>query len=206
MFHWKKIQTTYWMIPIILLGITGLGFRAAAQVNDARNSTVVVVFSLQKVFDSFVDRAVLGAGYKKLEAQIDAERARRKEHVDSLIKAYEELGDEDKDALFDQIEQAVGEAEKYIEFTEKEKDLEQSLIMQSLFRDIKEAISIIAIANKYDLVIASDESLTLNPDQPYRVTNEQISLHRVYFANVQIDITDQIVNQMNLEMGVTNTN
>lgn len=207
MFHHKNIRNAYWMVvPIIVLAATSLGFRAVGSSQDARPPTVVVVFSLQKVFDNFVDRAVLGAGFKKLEEQINVERTRRKELVDSLMKSYEEAGDEDRDALFDQIQQAMGEAEKYVEFTEREKDLERSLIMQSLFRDIKEAVSTIAVANNYDLVIASDESMELSRALSSRATNEQISMHRVYFANDQIDITEQIVTQMNLEMDADKSN
>ena len=207
MFSQKKIRTTYWMVLLVVaLSALGLGYRATALNVDSRPPTVVVVFNLQQVFDNFVDRAILGAGYKELEAKVEIERKRREDHVQSLIAAYEEVGDEDKDLLFDQIQQAVGEAEKYVEFTDREKDIEKSLILQSLFRDIKEAVSTIATANNYDLVIASDEGLELNSNIPSRVADEKISLHRVYYANKQIDITDQIVTQMNLELDTETTN
>jgi|GEM_PF-7071774 len=207
MFSQKKIQTTYWMVILIVaLSALGLGYRATARSVDSRPPTVVVVFNLQQVFDNFVDRAILGAGYKELEAKVEIERKRREEHVQSLIAAYEEVGDEDKDALFDQIQQAVGEAEKYVEFTEREKDIEKSLILQSLFRDIKDSVATIAAANNYDLVIASDEGLELNSNIPSRIADEKISMHRVYYANKRIDITEQIVTQMNLELDTETTN
>jgi len=207
MFSQKKIQTTYWMVILIVaLSALGLGYRATARSVDSRPPTVVVVFNLQQVFDNFVDRAILGAGYKELEAKVEIERKRREEHVQSLIAAYEEVGDEDKDALFDQIQQAVGEAEKYVEFTEREKDIEKSIILQSLFRDIKDSVATIATANNYDLVIASDEGLELNSNIPSRIADEKISMHRVYYANKRIDITEQIVTQMNLELDTETTN
>ncbi len=207
MFSQKKIQTTYWMVILIVaLSALGLGYRANARSVDSRTPTVVVVFNLQQVFDNFVDRAILGAGYKELEAKVEIERKRREEHVQSLIAAYEEVGDEDKDALFDQIQQAVGEAEKYVEFTEREKDIEKSLILRSLFKDIKDSVATIAVANNYDLVIASDEGLELNSNIPSRIADEKISMHRVYYANKQIDITEQIVTQMNLELDTETTN
>ena len=200
-------QIRIWMLfPIIAIAAIGLGYRAVAVAIESRPPTVVVVFNLQQVFDSFVDRAVLGAGYKELEAKIDAERLVRKANVDTLIAAYEEAGDEDRNALFDQIQQAMGEAEKYVEFTEREKDIERSLIMQTLFKDIKLAVTKIAEANNYDLVIASDSANELNAQLPSREANEQISMHRVYFANSQINITEQIVTQMNLEMDSNATN
>jgi len=206
MFSQKKIQTTYWMVILIVaLSALGLGYRATARSVDSRPPTVVVVFNLQQVFDNFVDRAILGAGYKELEAKVEIERKRREEHVQSLISAYEEVGDEDKDALFDQIQQAVGEAEKYVEFTEREKDIEKSLILQSLFMDIKDSVATIAAANNYDLVIASDEGFELNSNIPSRIADEKISMHRVYYANKQIDITEQIVTQMNLELDTETT-
>lgn len=207
MFSQKKIQTTYWMVILIVaLSALGLGYRATARSVDSRPPTVVVVFNLQQVFDNFVDRAILGAGYKELEAKVEIERKRREEHVQSLIAAYEEVGDEDKDALFDQIQQAVGEAEKYVEFTEREKDIEKSIILQSLFRDIKDSVATIAAANNYDLVIASDEGLELNSIIPSRIADEKISMHRVYYAKKRIDITEQIVTQMNLELDTETTN
>ena len=206
MFKQSKIKRIYWMlIPVLVVVSAGIGYRAVAVAIESRPPTVVVVFNLQQVFDSFVERAVLRAGYKELEAEIDAERLVRKTNVEALIAAYDEAGDEDKNLLFDQIQQAMGEAEKYTEFTEREKDVEQSLILQSLFKDIKAAISTIAESNNYDLVIASDESVELNPNLPFRATNEQISMHRIYFANDQIDITEQIITQMNLELD-TKTN
>jgi len=188
------------VLSVVLLSALGLGYRAVGLNVDSRPPTVVVVFNLQQVFDNFVDRAILGAGYKELEVKIEVERKRREENVQALIAAYEEVGDEDKDALFDQIQQAMGEAEKYVEFTDREKDIEKSLILQSLFRDIKEAVEAIATANNYDLVIASDEGLELNANIPSRIADEKIAMHRVYYANNQIDITAQIVTQMNLEM------
>ena len=194
------------VILIVALSALGLGYRATARSVDSRPPTVVVVFNLQQVFDNFVDRAILGAGYKELEAKVEIERKRREEHVQSLIAAYEEVGDEDKDALFDQIQQAVGEAEKYVEFTEREKDIELSLILQSLFRDIKDSVATIAAANNYDLVIASDERLEFNSNIPSRIADEKISMHRVYYANKRIDITEQIVTQMNLELDTETTN
>ena len=194
------------LFPIIAIAAIGLGYRAVAVAIESRPPTVVVVFNLQQVFDSFVDRAVLGAGYKELEAKIDAERLVRKATVDTLIAAYEEAGDEDRNTLFDKIQQAMGEAEKYVEFTEREKDIEKSLIMQTLFKDIKLAVTKIAEANNYDLVIASDSANELNAQLPSRAANEQISMHRVYFANNQINITEQIVTQMNLEMDSNATN
>ena len=207
MFSQKKIQTTYRMVILIVaLSALGLGYRATARSVDSRLPTVVVVFNLQQVFDNFVDRAILGAGYKELEAKVEIERKRREEHVQSLIAAYEEVGDEDKDALFDQIQQAVGEAEKYVEFTEREKDIEKSIILQSLFRDIKDSVATIATANNYDLVIASDEGLELNSNIPSRIADEKISMHRVFYANKRIDITEQIVTQMNLELDTETTN
>ena len=194
------------VILIVALSALGLGYRATARSVDSRQPTVVVVFNLQQVFDNFVDRAILGAGYKELEVKVEIERKRREEHVQSLIAAYEEVGDEDKDALFDKIQQAVGEAEKYVEFTEREKDIEKSLILQSLFKDIKDSVATIAAANNYDLVIASDEGLELNSNIPSRIADEKISMHRVYYANKQIDITEQIVTQMNLELDTETTN
>jgi len=194
------------VILIVALSALGLGYRATARSVDSRPPTVVVVFNLQQVFDNFVDRAILGAGYKELEAKVEIERKRREEHVQSLIAAYEEVGDEDKDALFDQIQQAVGEAEKYVEFTEREKDIEKSIILQSLFRDIKDSVATIATANNYDLVIASDERLEFNSNIPSRIADEKISMHRVYYANKRIDITEQIVTQMNLELDTETTN
>ena len=193
------------VILIVALSALGLGYRATARSVDSRPPTVVVVFNLQQVFDNFVDRAILGAGYKELEAKVEIERKRREEHVQSLISAYEEVGDEDKDALFDQIQQAVGEAEKYVEFTDREKDIEKSLILQYLFMDIKDSVATIAAANNYDLVIASDEGFELNSNIPSRIADEKISMHRVYYANKQIDITEQIVTQMNLELDTETT-
>jgi Skp family chaperone for outer membrane proteins len=193
------------LIPVLVVVSAGIGYRAVAVAIESRPPTVVVVFNLQQVFDSFVERAVLGAGYKELEAEIDAERLVRKTNVEALIAAYDEAGDEGKNLLFDQIQQAMGEAEKYTEFTEREKDVEQSLVLQSLFKDIKAAISTIAESNNYDLLFESDESVELNPNLPFRATNEQISMHRIYFANDQIDITEQIITQMNLELD-TKTN
>ncbi|MDP7009376.1 MAG: OmpH family outer membrane protein [Phycisphaerales bacterium] len=201
MFKRTTVKNKLWiMLPLITIAAVGLGYRAVAVAIESRPPTVVVVFNLQQVFDSFVDRAVLSAGYKELETKIDAERLVRKERVDSLIASYEEASDEDRTLLFDEIQQAMGEAEKYIEFTEREKDVEKSLIMQSLFSDINEAVATIAESNNYDLVIASDESVVLDPRLPSRATNEQISMHRIYYANDQIDITEQIITQMNLEL------
>ena len=138
MFSQKKIQTTYWMVILIVaLCALGLGYRATARSVDSRPPTVVVVFNLQQVFDNFVDRAILGAGYKELEVKVEIERKRREEHVQSLIAAYEELVTKTRMPLFDQIQQAVGEAESMSNLLTEKKILRSRLFCNLCSKTLK---------------------------------------------------------------------
>ena len=95
--HKKHIRTASWMvIPVIVLAVTSLGFRAVGSSLDAHPPTVVVVFNLQKVFDNFIDRAVLGAGFKKLE-----EQKKQRKHAEKHQKLMQEVKKHGFDAGFD---------------------------------------------------------------------------------------------------------
>jgi Skp family chaperone for outer membrane proteins len=73
-----------------------------------------------------------------------------------------------------------------------------------LFHKIKEAVSVVADENGYDLVLINDDKrdIVVNPNLQVKrefQVREQIEVKRIMFVSNQIDITEQIVTHMNLE-------
>ena len=91
----------------------------------------------------------------------------------------------------------------YQRFARSQVDIERSLILRDLHREIQDAVSDIAKANGYDLVLINDSGMQIavNPESNLsreQQVREQVRAQRVFFADSGIDITVQVVTQMNL--------
>jgi Skp family chaperone for outer membrane proteins len=166
--------------------------------------------------DSIQQRAVIDVRLSELEAKLHGEEQALKDNVDALRTELQTLviGDADRAR-----ELAVAQDKKYVELTTKLEeatlkyaawqrstmelvDLEKSLVVQELYRNVKQAIANLASAEGYDLVLIDDSQgeLQINPEAQMSREQQifqQVSLRKVLFASPMIDITDDLIVRMN---------
>ncbi len=195
------------------------GYQAAATRNLATPTRVAVV-QLRKVMDSIQQRAVIDMRLKELEAELVA---KEQAHKDGIAAVREKLkamvgGDNEQGvnkarelaaaqdpaftALTDELETKTVQFAAWQRSTVELVDIEKSLVVQDLYRQVKEAIASLAEAEGYDLVLIDDSQgdLQINPDVQLSREGQvfqQVSLRKVLYASSMVDITDDLIVRMN---------
>jgi len=192
-----------------------VGYQAAGTRMLASPTSVAVV-QLKKVMDSIQQRAVHDARLKKYQDDVLTEDQRQRDAIEALREKVRTLvgGDVDRarqmataqDAeyirLTEQLELATVNYAAWQRLTYDEIDLEKSLVVQDLYRSVKQQIAALAAAQGYDLVIMDDSQGELQVNPEAQMTREsqllqQLSLRKVLYASPVIDITDDVIVRMN---------
>lgn len=187
----------------ILLAGGGLAYSAVASQAADRSRTPVVTFDIQKVMDNLTQRADLAA---ELSERLQLIQDKIDQDLADIGMLEEQLAGEatsQQKVLAEELEQKKLAMISYQRFARSQVDIERSLILRDLHREIQDAVSDIAKANGYDLVLINDSGMqiTVNPESNLsreQQVREQVRAQRVFFADSGIDITDQVVTQMNL--------
>ncbi|MBC8523689.1 OmpH family outer membrane protein [PVC group bacterium] len=207
MSHRKRIRTFYLIsLPVLTLIAVSFGYRSVASAIESRPPTVVVVFSILDVMDKVTERADLNIKLKGFGDQVQEEYDNRTGDILALEESLEGAADEDREEIIEELQKREVELKAYKSFLLDQIDTKKAWMLQDLYNKINDTISKIASANNYDLVLASDTGRELRIFKPNEVKmsrenqiNEQLGLQRIFFASDLIDITDQIVTQMNLD-------
>jgi Skp family chaperone for outer membrane proteins len=193
-----------------------LGYQAAGTRNMAANPARVAVVQLKTVMDSIQQRAVIDMRLNQMEADvleqdrvqrgaIEAVRTKIRTLVnDDTAQARQMATAQDPEyvKLTEELEVATLQYASWQRFTVDTIDLEKSLVVQELYRSVKQAIAALATAEGYDLVLIDDSQgeLQINPEaQMSREAQllQQVSLRKVLYASPVIDITDDVIVRMN---------
>jgi hypothetical protein len=156
--------------------------------------------------DKVTERADLNIKLKAFGDQVQEEYDNRTGDISALEESLEGAADEDREEIIEELQKREVELKAYKSFLLDQIDTKKAWMLQDLYNKINDTISKIASANNYDLVLASDTGRELRIFNPNEVKmsrenqiNEQLGLQRIFFASDLIDITDQIVTQMNLD-------
>ena len=180
------------------------GYTAVAATSKMRPPTVVVTFNIGEVLTELTEKADSESKLRTLISKIQDGMRERTSEMETLQSSIEAASDADKSLLIEKFEQLGLEDISYRRFAELQVDNERSLMLRDIFIKIKEAVVVIAEENGYDIVLISDveRNVTFNPNsQVAREAQvlEQIGFQRAAYTSSQIDITEQIVTNMNLE-------
>lgn len=167
------------------------------------NPTVVVTVNRKVVLDGLNERAEAEAQLIAKTEDLDTERERRKEELNSLgtqIQAMEKGPDRDK--LIAGFERKNLDYQGFRRYAETKLDIEKSLLYESLYISISEAITLMAESEGYDLVIVDDSKAPFTVNSNARTSREvqilqQIADRRIMYANPMIDITQDLIVRMN---------
>ncbi len=189
---------------IMLLAGGGLAYSAVASQAADRSRTPVVTFNIQKVMDNLTQRADLAA---ELSERLQAIQDKIDQDLGDIGMLEEQLAGEatsQQKVLAEELEQKKLAMMSYQRFARSQVDIERSLILRDLHRAIQESVADIAKANGYDLVLINDSGMqiTVNPESTLsreQQVRDQVRAQRIFFADSGINITDQVVTQMNLD-------
>lgn len=190
----------------ICLGATALGFQAGGR---AGRPTVIATLNLGAVIEKLDQRAAAEQSLKKMGEDLKAEEEKLSAELKKLMADIETIekanGDTDtseerklkEDFLLKQMRY-----EAWTQFVKDKADIEESLLLQDLYRSVKREAAQLAAAAGYDLVLVDDSQGELMVDPEARAsrraqTLQQIAGRRMLYVNRSIDITDDLVQRMN---------
>ena len=190
---------------VLLAALMGFAttWQAEAKRTAAMSPTVVATVNLSTVMDGLAERADLQAELA-IEAQsIQAEQQRRTDELENLSMELEEIVDESRRAeMQDQFDLRMLQQMAWLRFTQQEIDVNKSLMMENIFRNMQKAAKELAEIEGIGLVLIEDSTMGFQVLASNQVSREQqmaeqIATRRVLWRESTIDISDELIVRMN---------
>ena len=187
---------------LLVVLATVLTYQATASRGLFAEKTAGASVDLSKVLASLNSRA---DAEKQLESMRQEIEDTLKNRVDAIKAREEEIIAKGAAApLEEQIEVMVArnQLDAYRQTKLEQLDLEKSLMLRNLYKEILEAIDSLALAQGYDMIMVDDTGIELSLNPESRLTREaqirqQIIQRRMLYRGETVDITDELVVRMN---------
>ncbi|MDG2053288.1 MAG: OmpH family outer membrane protein [Phycisphaerales bacterium] len=167
-----------------------------------RRPSVTVTVDLERVLEGLNKRADDDAELQKLAMSYQAEDIAKKEEIANMEDSMSDLIDQRK--LLDKEEEialATLRRQAWLNFIGEKLDVEESLMLQDLFREIQKAAEEMSKTEGFDVVLLDDSSLQLAVIERdvRRVIQikEQLRARNLLFASPVTDISDDLITRMN---------
>ena len=167
-----------------------------------RRPSVTVTVELERVLEGLNKRADDDAELQKLAMSYQAEDIAKKEEIANMEDSMSDLIDQRK--LLDKEEEialATLRRQAWLNFIGEKLDVEESLMLQDLFREIQKAAEEMSKTEGFDVVLLDDSSLQLAVIERdvRRVIQikEQLRARNLLFASPVTDISDDLITRMN---------
>jgi len=200
-------------ILLIAVLLTIIGYQAIGERPMMLRDNVVVTINLQRVFDGLDQRQHAAQELQKLHADFQKEREQREGELNAMREELRELvsaadPNQPLPAAAQRLEEQMVlkhlRYQAWMRFMNDKFDVEYSLMLQDLFRTVRNAASKMADIEGYELVLLDDskEELSVNPES--RLTREaqirqQLTARSILHARDAIDVTNDLVERMNNE-------
>lgn len=206
----KNLNPSAVLLIAVLLCIVAYQAGANRTIAPVQPATVATV-DLPRVLEGLSQRSNAEAELRQMAARINEERGQREQELTRLEADHEQLRRAAVDnpaagAEADSVEERlVYETLRYrawMQFSNEQVDLEQALILQDLYRVVKQSLAEMAESEGYDLVLIDDAGGELTIDPNSRATRtaqieQQMMSRLMLYADNAIDITDDLVERMN---------
>jgi Skp family chaperone for outer membrane proteins len=195
-------------VPFGLLCL-GLSVIIACQVGASRGATAtpttVVTIDLPMVFEGLDQRAALETDLAAMRESMRAEETRRQTELDEMQAQWEDIPETDlaaRQRMNEEVTLKALEFNAWRAFASEQLDIEKSILLRDLDRNVQAAIKELSELNGYDLVINDDSGQPLAVDSQAKVPREiqvrqQMLARRLLYVNPSVDITDELVERMN---------
>lgn len=190
---------------VLLAALMGFAttWQAEAKRAASMGPTVVATVNLNTVMDGLAERADLQAELA-IEAQsIQAEQQQRTDELERLSNELEEIVDEGRRTeMQDQFDLRMLQQMAWLRFTQQEIDVNKSLMMENIFRNMQKAAMELAQIEGIDLVLIEDSTMGFQVLANSQISREQqmaeqIASRRVLWRESTIDISDELIIRMN---------
>lgn len=200
-------------ILLIAVLLTIIGYQVVGERPGVKQNTVVATIDLQRLINGLQQRDESMGKLQEMHAQFQQERKEREGEInamrDELRGMLESAGqDQPLPAEAQRLEEQMVlkhlRYQAWIRFMNDKFDVEYSLMLQDLFRTVRNSAGKVADEEGYDLVLLDDskEELTVNPES--RLSREaqirqQMITRSILYARDVIDITTDLTERMNNE-------
>ena len=163
----------------------------------------IATLDLSAVFEGLTQRADADLHLGQMAEKNRLESDRRAGEMEALRAQYRETIDPaTRQDLEERLALATIEYGTWVRFTNQKTDVEQSLVLQDLYRAVKQAAAELARSEGYDLVVVDDSLRQLRMSADSAISREeqvrqQIGSRRLLFADPGLDVTDDLVAKMN---------
>jgi len=194
------------MFGVVLAGLTAHQ-AFAGRAAFAQRTTTVVTIDLSRVLSSLEQYTAESARLAQLGEKLERELQARQKEAQASVEAVRAMSDRPRsDPQRREQEELANRAilnlEAHRSFSVSRIDMEKSLIMQNLHREVKRELRRLCELRGYDIVLASDahRDIVVNPE--LNVSREaqvlqQLAGQRVVHAMSTADITDELIDRMN---------
>jgi Skp family chaperone for outer membrane proteins len=211
----KSLNISSILLIAVLLGV--IGYQAVGQRQMNRQAAVVATVDLQRVFDGLEQRTDAMRTLQQMHSDFQEERKKREAEITAMREQLREIAQAagenqplpaEAQRLEEQMVLKHLRFRAWMRFMEDRFDVEYSLMLQDLFRTVRNAAGKMADVEGFDLILLDDskEELMVNPES--RLTREaqirqQMISRSILYARDAIDITVDLVERMNNEYRTT---
>jgi Skp family chaperone for outer membrane proteins len=165
-----------------------------------RGELKVGVIDLLKASEKYVKTADLEDEFDALRQQFKEERQRRQEEIERMVRALEEQFKPDTPDYETREKELLVKKAEFDLYSEREETALQSRFSRSLkaiFDDIRRMAGVVAEERGLDLVLVADQRPTEEIVNPTAM-RQYIAMQRVIYHHPRLDITDEVINRLNV--------
>jgi outer membrane protein len=201
---WIGVAT---VVIVAGLSVVVTGRLLAQGAPSAAGCACVAVVDLPRVMEGLHERQEAQARLEEMAATMKSEDDDRQQNLKDMRQSLDDLPTTEAEArgrLREETALATLEYQAWRLYAKEQVDIEKSLVLRELNRKMQRAITALADASGYDLVLMDDSAgeIALNPDiQASREAQvvQQITQRRVLHARDSVNITDELIERMNNE-------
>jgi Skp family chaperone for outer membrane proteins len=172
--------------------------RAPAQSAKGGKQAVAVI-DIVKVFNSYQQTKDLNAAFDRHRSNLKAEADKRNEVLTAKKEALQacQPNHPDYKNLFAETSRLESDLKTWLQLEEQEVMRKHKHWLQKTYENISDMAATVATKRGYDLVLTYDEFNASDiPDSS--TLRQRIVLRTVIYASAPIDITDEVLNTLNL--------
>lgn len=206
----KHTSVSSGLLIAVLVSIIAYQAGANRAVAPVQPATVAIV-NLPRVLNGLEQRSTAEMQVRSMVSEINAERETREAELQRLRSEHTQLRRQarenpettaDADAAEEHLVLEELRFRAWMQFNNDYVDIEHSLVLQDLYRVVKNAAAEMARAEGYDLVLVDDAEgeLTVNPESRVPRTTQveqQMFARQMLYVSPTIDITDDLIERMN---------
>jgi Skp family chaperone for outer membrane proteins len=192
-------RTNLGLLTLAAVVLLGGYLTATAQDQGAAGPTRVATVDLQAVFAGLSAQQQHQAQLQQRRTELQQQQTQRQQTIEGLQADLDLLqpGTDAYTAKEDELAAAAIELQTWLQFEQRRILRQEQVHVVGLYRSSMQAISDVAQANGYALVMFDSADPDFNQIQAAEQLRELIQNRKVLYHSPQIDITQQIIQRMN---------